>query len=198
MVLLQDLNLRRVEELASLTTAQLRLAVGPFAPLLHQRALGIDPSPVRPPRRLPEVREEAFLSREENDEDVLQAELCRLVEGCGLRLRQLGRGTEKLALVLTYADGLTERRGASFSRPENRDMVLLQAAEDLLRNAGQRRVRLKAMQLTATRLAPVSRQLELLPGDQAGHHEEALQDVLDRLRSKYGMAAVRRGRSLGA
>ena len=53
-VLLQDLNLRRVEEVAALSIAQLRLAFGPFAPLLHQRARGsILPPSSRPsaPRR---------------------------------------------------------------------------------------------------------------------------------------------------
>jgi len=195
-VLFHDLNLRRVEEVAALTVAQLRLAVGPFAPLLHQRALGVDPSPVQPPRRLPEIREESFLSREENDEDLLRAELCRMVEGCGLRLRQLGRGAGKLVLTLTYVDGLTERRAMLFPSPENRDMALLRSAEELFRRAGQRRVRLKALQLVGMQLALVSRQMELLSDGPDDREGEALQDALDRLRHRYGMAAIQRGRAL--
>ena len=94
LALASELNLRRVEELARLSVAQLRLPFGPLAPLLHQRARGVDPSPVLPPRRTPGVVEETFLAREENDDDLLLAELCRLVEGCGrrLRLQGLGRG----------------------------------------------------------------------------------------------------------
>jgi len=194
--LFNDLNLRRVEEIAALTVTQLRLAVGPFASLLHQRALGIDPSPVLPPRRLPEIREEAYLAREENDEELLWAELCRLVEGCGLRLRQIGRGARKLVLTLTYVDGLTERRAMLFPRPENRDMILLNVTEKLFHKAGQRRVRLKAMQLVGAGLAPVPQQLELFSQDHDNRRMGALQTALDQLRGKYGMAAAQRGRAL--
>ncbi len=96
LTLASELNLRRVAELAQLSVAQLRLPFGPLAPLLHQRARGIDPSPVLPPRRAPGVAEESFLAREENDDDLLLAELCRLVESCGRRLRAQGQGAGEL------------------------------------------------------------------------------------------------------
>jgi DNA polymerase-4 len=195
-LLLRDLNLRRVEEVAALPVGQLRLAFGPFAPLLHQRAQGIDPSPVQPPRRAAEIAEEAFLPRAENDELVLAAELCRLAEGCGVRLRRLGRGATRLALTVTYADGVTERRTAAFPAPLSHDLPLFAAAEDLFRRACGRRVRVKALRLACGRLTFDDRQLDLFAPPPTEPNRQALQEALDRLRERHGRDAVRWGRTL--
>jgi DNA polymerase-4 len=196
-VLLQDLNLRRVEEVASLSVPQLRLAFGPFAPLLHQRSQGIDPSPVQPPRRSPEVAEESFLDQEENDDELLLAELCRLVEGCGLHLRQLGQATRRLVLTLSYADGVTEQGTASLDAPLAHDLALFASVEELYYKTCRRRVRLRGMRLVCGRLTARSGQLELFAAEPTlSPHVEALQDSLDHLRTKYGMAAVRWGRGI--
>jgi DNA polymerase-4 len=195
-VLMRDLNLRRVEEVADLSVAQLRLAFGPFAPLLHQRSCGIDPSPVQPPRRTPEVAEEAFPEAEENDDRILLAELCRLAEGCGLRLRRLGKETGRLVLTLTYADGVIEQGTAALPSPLCHDLPLLAAVEELFHRTCKRRVRLKGMRLVCGRLASGNRQMDLFsPDGEPAAHQAALQEALDRLRGAYGMAAVRWGRS---
>jgi DNA polymerase-4 len=198
-VLMRDLNLRRVEEVAGLSVAQLRLAFGPFAPLLHQRACGIDPSPVQPPRRTPEIAEEAFPESEENDDRILLAELCRLAEGCGLRLRRLGKGTLRLSLTLTYADGVVEQGTATLPSPLSHDLPLMAAVEGLFYRTCRRRVRLKGMRLVCGRLASENRQMDLFsPEGEPSAHQESLQEALDSLRTAYGRDAVRWGRSFGA
>ena len=101
-LLFRDLNLQRVEQVASLSVPQLRLAVGPFAPLLHERACGIDRSPVQPPRFGTEIVEEGLLDQEENDDAILLSELLRLVEGGGLRLRRLKRGASTLGVASAH------------------------------------------------------------------------------------------------
>lgn len=80
--LLLDLNLRRVEQIAVLSVAQMEPVCGPFAALLQQRALGIDPSPVRPPRRSCSIVEETTLARAANDDTAVRAALGRLAEAC--------------------------------------------------------------------------------------------------------------------
>lgn len=197
--LLQDLNLRQVEEVAALSVAQLRLALGPFAPLLHQRACGVDPSPVQPPKRSQEISEESFLSAEENDDVLLMAELCRLVEGCGLRLRRLGKGAGKLTLTLMYADGVTEQGFVQLASPQNLDLPLFAVAEDLFLKSCRRRVRLKGMRLACGRLGDEKIQLDLFADEPvASPHAGALQEALDCLRGKYGMGSLRWGRGIGA
>lgn len=197
--LLQDLNLRKVKEAAELSVAQLRLALGPFAPLLHQRARGIDPSPVRPPQRSTDICEDAFLDQEDNDDEMLLAALGRLVEGCGLRLRQLGKSAGKLALTISYVDGMTEQRSSTFATPQNHDLLLYAAAEDLFHRACGRRVRVKAMKLVCSRFEIENRQMGLFADiSTVSGQQQALQEALDYLRTKYGMTKVQWGRSMDA
>jgi len=196
-VLMRDLNLRRVEEIAALSPAQLRLAFGSFAPLLHQRACGIDPSLVQPPRHTPEVLEEACLAREENDDGMLLAELCRLAENCGLRLRRLGRTTDRITLTLIYADGAVEKRSASPATPLSHDLLLYEAAEKLFFRACARRVQVRGLRLLCDRLSAEYGQGDLFPaapGPSPG--QIALQEALDRLRRRFGREAVLWGRTL--
>ncbi len=198
-VLMQDLNLRRIEEVAALSVSQLRLPFGPFAPLLHQRSRGIDPSPVQLPRRSPEIVEEAFLLQEETDDELLLAELFRLAEGCGLRLRKTGQEAGRLLLTLTFADGVTEQGKADLLPPVANDLALFASLEDLFYQTCRRRVRLRALRLACSRLSAGKRQLDLFDDQMAvSLHDEALQEALDHLRTKHGMDTVRWGRSLGS
>ncbi len=198
LVLAGELNLRRVAELAQLSIAQLRLPFGPLAPLLHQRARGVDPSPVLPPRRAPAVVAEAFLSREANDDELLLAELCRLVEECGRRLRRQGVGAAELALKVSYVDGVAAERRARLAAAQNHDLILLAAAEALFRQACSRRLRVKGLRLCCTRLGPVSAQVDLFTHVGLTPYQFALQQAIDQLRDRYGMQALQRGRALVA
>jgi DNA polymerase-4 len=192
--LLADLNLRRVEQIASLTVSQLEPVCGSFAPLLHQRALGIDPSPVRPPQRSTALVEEALLERAANDEPAVRAALGRLAEGCGLRLRTQDKGATRLRLTLRYVDGLIDERTRSGPLPLFFDLDLMDAADGLLQHAWRRRVRLRSLRLACDRLVPLSRQLDLFAEPQQDLHHDALQTALDRLRGRFGAEAVVWGR----
>ena len=196
LVLMQELNLRRVEEVTALSVVHLRLAFGPFAPLLHQRARGFDPSPVQPPCRTPEVTEEAFLNIEENDDQVLLAELCRLVEGCGLKLRRMGTGAGRITLTVNYADGVSAQRASTLPLSQNHDQFLFAIAEELFQNACQRRVRVKGLKLVCSKFTSEKRQMNLFADpDEVSPRQSALQSALDGLRGKHGMTSVRWGRT---
>jgi DNA polymerase-4 len=196
-VLIQDLNLQHVEEVAALSTAQLRIAFGPFATLLHQRACGVDYSPVQTPKRTPELSEESFLSEEENDDQVVLSELCRLVEASGRRLRSLEKDAGSLTLVVNYADGVSAQRKLTLPVPSNQDLLLFETAEELFRKVCQRRVRVKGLKLVCTKFAKMKRQMALFADQrEVKTHRAALQEALDRVRDKYGMKSLQWGRTL--
>ncbi len=195
-LLLQELNLRRIGELAALTLVQLRLVFGPFAPLVQQRALGRDPAPVTPPRQSPEISSESFLSREENDTRVLSAELCRLVETCGIRLRQINRAAASLDLTVHYADGISCKQGRQLATPGNHDLLLYREADQLFRELCRRRIRIKGLRLCCRELEHPDRQASLFADAAPSLRQQALQQTLDQLRSKYGMQVVQRGQVL--
>ncbi|GFO68912.1 DNA polymerase IV [Geomonas limicola] len=197
-LLLRDLNLQRVEQVAELSVPQLRLAVGPFAPLLHDRACGIDRTPVQPPRLSTEIVEEGLLDQDENDDAVLLSELLRLVEGCGLRLRRLGKGAGKVSLTITYVDGVTEEGSRSLPVPLSLDLELLGIAEELFFATCRRRQRVRALRLSCDKVGEAAGQLELFAPILATRSQRQvdLQETLDNLRAKHGDAAVRWGKAI--
>lgn len=193
--LLEDLNLRRIEHIAALSVAQLTPVCGPFAALLHQRARGIDPSPVCPPRRSSAIVEETLLAQADNDDMAVRAALGRLAENCGWRLRDLGRGATRLGLQVRYIDGPCERKTASFPTPLTLDRQLMSAADQLLQRTWQRRVRLRALQLGCDRLAIPARQMPLFDDPEINEQTEPLQTALDRLRRQFGHETIQWGRN---
>lgn len=194
--LLADLNLRRIEQIAALSVAQLEPICGSFAALLHQRARGIDPSPVCPPRRSTAIVEETVLSQADNDDAAVRAALGRLAENCGLRLRNLGRGSTRLRLQVRYVDGISEEKADSFSVAKAFDLELMDAADRLLQRTWRRRVRLRALRLGCDRLAPLSRQMDLFAAPQQENAwDPNLQNALDQLRERFGHESIQWGRN---
>jgi len=197
-ILLTDLNLSLVGQIASLTLSQLSLPFGPFAPLLFYRARGIDPSPVLPPRRAPVVSRDSLLNNEENDDAILLGELYRLTEECGLGLRQMGKASTRLRLTITHSDGLSRQRSVSLKDPVNRDLRIYSVVERLFREAGERRVGIKWMNLTCEGLTETRGQLEMFTEAGVTEGENDLQKALDTVRGRYGMDAVRLGKTMTA
>jgi DNA polymerase-4 len=194
-ILLADLNLSLVEQVASLTLPQLSLPFGPFAPLLFHRARGIDPSPVLPPRRTPEISRESLIDEGENDDSLLLAELYRLAEECGLRLRSTGKAAARLILTITHSDGLSRRRAVSLSDPIDQDAQIFGFVEKLFSEASERRVNIKWMCLVCANLTEPRGQLEMFADTEGAGMEGSLQDALDAVRGRYGMTAVSWGRT---
>ncbi|GFO56074.1 hypothetical protein GMSM_30810 [Geomonas sp. Red276] len=200
-LLFRDLNLQRVEQVALLSVPQLRLAVGPFAPLLHDRACGIDRSPVQPPRMSTEIVEEGLLDQEENDDAVLLCELLRLVEGCGVRLRRLGKGARKISLSVMYADGVAEQGKKVLPEPVSLDLLLLHEVERLFFATCRRRQRVRGLRLTCDQVGEDVGQMDLFaPVSQHRHTKKQsdLQSTLDALREKHGSEVIRWGKGVAA
>jgi DNA polymerase IV len=197
-LLFRDLNLQRVEQVAALSVPQLRLAVGPFAPLLHDRACGIDRSPVQPPRLSTEIVEEGLLDQEENDDAILLCELLRLVEGCGFRLRRRGKGTRRIALSVMYADGVAEEGKKLLSSPTSLDLLLLGEVEELFFATCKRRQRVRGLRLSCDQVAEDAGQLELFApvAEKVSEKQFHLQETLDVLREKHGNGVIRWGKGV--
>jgi DNA polymerase-4 len=194
-ILLVDLNLSLVGQVASLTLPQLSLPFGPFAPLLFHRAKGIDPSPVLPPRRSPEITRESLLNEGENDDTIILAELYRLSEECGLGLRSTGKAATKLALTITHSDGLSRRKAVFLKDPIDRDTQIFGLVERIFYEVSERRVGIKWVCLVCEGLTEPRGQMEMFPGSEGADTEGDLQSALDKVRGRYGMGAVGWGRA---
>ena len=187
---LDALNIRRVRQLAMMEPAHLDLAFGRFGAVLQQRARGVDPRPVRPPLRKPEVCREETLQEDSNDPAVLRAAFRALVESAGLELRTRGLTSARMALELRYADSRTTARSVRAGLPLARIPELWRSAERLLEETLSRRVRVRHLRFRLAGLARRPRQLELFPQPSP---DEPLTAALDRIRNRFGESALVHG-----
>ena len=150
---LRELNIRIIREVAAMQPEHLVLAFGRFGFVLHQRALGIDDTPVYPPRAVPAVEEEAILAEDSNDWDLLKGTLCRLCARAG--------GKAARAEAACRADGgarpvlgLSRSRGqAKLAPPLQSTAGLTARAGRLLEQAMVRRTRVRSLHLSLTGLS---------------------------------------------
>jgi DNA polymerase-4 len=195
-VLLEELNITRVRELALLDMGGLRLIFGRRAGLIHQRALGIDPTPVRPAPAKPMVSEQVTLAQDENDDQRLLGVLYGLVEKCGHRLRSRGLVPHKAGLLIRYADQAESRRRITLPHASFLDFDLYAPLEGLFFKACRRRVRVRFMKAWFGDLRPVSSQLSLFHTRTPREEKKgrAIQAV-DRIRERHGPGAIAYGRA---
>ena len=190
---LDALNIRWVRQLAVMEPAHLDLAFGRFGAVLRQRALGIDPRPVQPPLRKPEVQREETLEEDSNDPAVLRAAFRTLVESAGLELRVRGLTAARMALELRYADSRATARSVRARRPLQQISELWRSAEELLEAALSRRVRVRHLRFRLAGLASRPRQMELF-GEPSP--ERPLTTAMDRIRTRFGETALLHGLQL--
>ncbi|MBN2123798.1 MAG: DNA polymerase IV, partial [Deltaproteobacteria bacterium] len=197
-VLLEELNITLVREVAALDMGALKLVFGRLSYVIHERALGIDPTPVYPSPRKPAIAEEIILSEDENDDYRLLGILYGLVEKCSHRLRTRALVPGRAGLQLRYADQEDILRQIILPRKSCRDADLYKPLEALFFKLCRRRVRIRFMRVWFQGFSRLDPQLPLFPCREPGEGREkkAIQ-ALDRIREKYGDFAIRYGRTAG-
>ena len=185
---LRELNLRIIREVAAMQPEHLVLAFGRFGFVLHQRALGIDDTPVYPPRAVPSVEEEAILAEDSNDWDLLNSTLCGLCARAGERLRALKQRAGRMEVHVRYSDYREAAGKAKLVPPLQSTAGLSARAGRLLEQAAARRTRVRSLHLSLTGLSSGPAQLDLF-ADPAVERRARLESALDELR--------RRGTTIG-
>ncbi len=190
---LRDLNIRLIRELAATPVEMLQTVFGRFGVLLHQRAHGIDPRPVIPPKQPPEIIEIDLLEEDSNDFFFLRARLYRLLAAAARRLRGDRQRCGLVAVDLLYADrkiGSASRRCA----PADTEIELAPVLADVFERAFDRRVRVRRLTLRLAELSGAPRQMTLFetPRDPK---IDALTAAMDKIRDRFGENAVRFGRA---
>jgi DNA polymerase-4 len=194
---LKALNVRLVRQMALLEVEHLTLVFGRFGVVLHQRAQGIDPRPVRLPARRLAVHREATLPEDSNDPCELRATLRTLVDRIGRELRARKLRASRLQLEIRYADTRTATGGDRLAVPASLDAPLWRACAELFRHVSQRRTRVRGFLLVALGLVRESGQLTLFE-DADSRREERVGVAFDRVREAFGEDAVCWGGQLPA
>jgi DNA polymerase-4 len=193
-ILLEELNITLVREIAALDTGRLNLIFGRESYVIHQRALGIDPTPVYPPHREPSVSEEITLSQDENDDEKLLGVLYRLVEKCSYQLRHRNLIPGKAGLFFRYADQEEITRQILLSHASSWDWNLYEPLKALFLKACRRRVRVRSMRVWFKDFSAPSAQLSLFSSTVSGKKVGVIH-ALDRIREKHGGEAIQYGRT---
>jgi DNA polymerase-4 len=185
-----DLNIRIIHDVAAMRLDLLTLAFGRFGLVFHQRALGIDRTPVYPMRTVPALEQGKVLPEDSNDYEVLKGVLLDLCEHAGKQLREKKQCAGRLELRIRYADYREDGHKLQMKPPVQSSAVLYARTLPLLEVILKRRTRVRSMNLCLTELSQGSVQLELFAGPKPDRRLK-LESALDTLRNRYGESIVR-------
>ncbi len=192
---LKDLNIRIIHDIAAMRLEHLALAFGRLGFALHQRALGIDISPVNPLREVPALELEKLLPEDSNDYELLKRVLSGLCESAGERLRERKQRAGRIELRVRYADYHEDGRRLRLNPPLQSSKALYLKAQPVLDLVLKRRTRVRSMNLGLTDLSFGLVQLDLF-ADPESERRSKLESALDDLRRRYSNSIVMQGSRL--
>ncbi len=197
---LHALNLRQAAQVARLSRAELEVPLGRRAGFIYETVRGIDASPVLAVGERPAaVAVGHVFDTDTNAGPVLEAVLYRLVEQAGAELRRRRRTARRVALVLDHSDGVRRARQVKAEPATANDFLLFAMARRVLHLAWTRRVRVRRLCLICDRLVFPPVQLGLFAAEGApARRPEDLTAAIDRIRQRFGDAAIIVGRTLRA
>jgi len=182
---LRELNLRIIRDITAMELGHLTLAFGRFGFVLYQRALGIDNTPVHPPRELRCVDEEKVLAEDSNDLGLLKASVSELCERAGERLRENRERAGRLELRVRYSDYQENAGKEKLLPPLQSSAALYARTGPLLERVLARRTRVRSLHLRLSDLTRGPAQLDLF-ADPRPERQARLESALDLLRRRYG------------
>ncbi len=193
--LLKGWGINTIGQLAALPPDMFKARLGIFGALIHNYANGIDNSKVEPPSAAKSISRETTFARDTLDRSILSATLRYLSERVGAELREQDKQAKCVALKLRYADFTTITRRHTLRQSDNTDKTIFDTGLQLLKrelSVGKQPVRL--IGIGVSNLVESSRQLDML--DASLPRREQLDRAIDRIRKKYGFAAIQTGRTL--
>jgi DNA polymerase-4 len=196
---LKDLNLHTFGDVANVPIPALEAVFGKWTAPLLEWAQGIDPSPVLPPPAKPSVEVSHIFEPNEIDEQSVRNRLSTLIEQLCRILRRRGCICHDLTLALRYSDHTEILRHEPVKPGSCWEQDLIPSASRLLQRCFKRRIRIRLMTLSATRLLPPAEQCSLFEPSLDSERRirgQRLAVALDRLRERHGDRIIRYGRDV--
>jgi len=191
---LRDRGIETIGQLRTRTVIQLREIVGNAAEELRELAHGRDDRPVEPDRQCKSLSSEQTFAMDVADPDVLLGVLMEQVEEVAQRLRQRGLKAKTITLKLRYGDFRTVTRSQTFGESTNVTNLLWQTAARVFhqwhsRSGGP----LRLLGFGVSGLEDERAGQQLLFPDPQEEKLKKLDQVVDKIRDRYGKRAVHRG-----
>ena len=183
---------RTIGDLQGAEEAELMRRFGTEGLRLARLSRGIDMRAVNPDRETKSVSAETTLDKDVAEFRVLERKLWELCEKVSTRLKAKELAGATVTLKLKSADFNLRTRARSLGAPTQLAAKIFTAGRELLaREAGATRFRLIGIGVSALADAEEADPADLV--DQHGRHSAAAEHAMDRLREKFGRAAVIRG-----
>jgi DNA polymerase-4 len=160
---------------------------------MRERASGIDDRPVVSDAPEKQISSEETFDVDIKDHNELKQRLAHLADRTAERLRARQLKAGMISIKVRRRDFETYTRQRSFSPPTQETRLVVQVATELLDRwlDEQPRAAVRLLGVGVSDLAP-AQQLDLFT-TREGTESGGLDETLDRIRGKYGTAAVKRG-----
>jgi DNA polymerase-4 len=205
---LEDCDLHTFGQLRDAPDAVLWPLFGRYTQRIRERAAGIDERPVVCDWQEKQVSAEETFETDLRQRDELRSELARLADKVGIRLRGKALLAATVTIKVRRKDFTTYTRSRSFRPPTQDTGTVLDIARELLDGwlTEQPRAAVRLLGVGLSSLSPAA-QLDLFaaPAPTPGQPPQArpppratarIDPTLDRIRDRFGAAAVTRGSSL--
>jgi len=194
---LGQVNLHHIADLLRTPRNVLARYLGPAAAEgLVARARGLDPTPVQAEASLPKsIGRETTFERNLTDRGRITAMLAYLLGRVCRQLRREGLLARTVTVKVRYADFETLSRSRSLASLSDHDDDFWPVALDLFERAHGRRVGVRLVGVTLSHLAPTGRQMDLFAEARHGR-QTRYYEAMDRVRERFGFAALVAGRAI--
>ena len=191
---LRALGVRRIGQLARLDKDLLERAFGSTGLWLHERANGIDPSPIET-RGLPKsISRETTFDEDTADLELMDRTLFRLVERVGRALRKEKLQAKTITLKLRYSDFSTITRSITIREGTDLDAVIYDHVKALFRKAYTRRGRVRLLGAGTSNFVSAAWQQTFVVDDVDVGKLKSLYKAIDKVRDRFGTDALRVGK----
>lgn len=195
---LHRLGLRTVADIAHTPRDTLVRALGPAAGShLHELSWGRDDRSVATHVRDRSIGAEETFARDIDDEEVILAELLRLSEKVGARLRKAGYAATTVSLKVRFADFTTITRSRTLRVPTSVSRELFHEARALYLRLHLDRARVRLVGVRAEGVVDADAMEAQLVLGAPEHGWREAEEAVDRLVSRFGRGSVHPARLLG-
>ena len=183
----------KISQLALLAEADLKPFFGQSAAAVYNLVRGIDDRPVVPGRESKSIGAEETFPIDLTDIDEMRTILTVMANRVGARLRQENFAAWTITLKLRYGNFQTLTRQRKLTRPTQADETIYRTALDLLMQHATLRNGVRLLGITVSHFESAER-MEASLFDDREEKGRQISTVMDRLREKFGSAALLPGR----
>ena len=186
---MRSLGIRTLGDLARLDDALLEKAFGVYGPSLRRKAMGLDETGLHEWEPAKSMGKEHTFARDVEDRAEAEGTLATLAEKVCRRLRRDGLAARTLTVKIRYSDFQTVSRACTLPHAVQYDSVVIPAAWELFRRLDTRRLGIRLVGVTASKLQPAVRQRSLFE-EAAERKRDRLYQSVDAIRDRYGFTSI--------